>query len=110
MKKKDNYLDKIPKKNEKFNWISDDNGIVTLEIQNEGFFNRVFQKLLKKPPVTYIHLDKTGSFIWSLIDGKTDVYTLGKAVEDSFGEDAKPLYERLVKFFHILESYNFIVW
>lgn len=110
MKKTENYLDKIPKKNEEFNWTSDENGIVTLEIQNKGFFNRIFQKLLKKPPVTYVHLDKMGSFIWPLIDGETNVYTLGEAVEDSFGENAKPLYERLVKFFNILESYNFIFW
>jgi len=29
-------------------------------------------------------------------------------VESKFGDDAKPIYERLAKFFQILESYGFI--
>ena len=110
MKKSTNYLDKVPQRNEKYTWTKDDNGIVTLEVPNKGIFNFLAQKLLKKPPVTYVHLDKTGSFVWPLIDGEADVHTLGQKLEEEFGEEAHPLYERLVKYFEILESYGFISW
>ena len=110
MKKAENYLDKIPVRNEKFKWTKDVEGKVTLEVPNKGVFHFLAQKLLKKPPVTYVHLDGTGSFVWPLIDGETDVYALGQKVEAHFGEAAQPLYERLVKYFGILESYGFIGW
>ncbi len=105
-----NYLDRKPKRMETIRFSTDDTGAVTLEIDNKGFFNRVAQKLFKKPPVSYIHLDELGSFIWPLLDGEKTIYSLGEAVEAAFGEKAHPLYERLVKYFQILESYHFIEW
>jgi len=91
-------------------WTKDAEGIVTLNIKNTGFFNKMAQKFLKKPPVTYIHLDEMGSFVWPLMDGEADIIMLGKVVEEHFGEKAHPLYERLAKFFQILDSYKFIEW
>lgn len=105
--KTDNFLELKPKRNEKLSW-SEEDGKVTLEIENKGFWNRVFQKLLKKPRISFIHLDKTGSFVWPLLDGEKTVEEIGKAVEAHFGDEAQPLYERLVKYFRILESYQFI--
>lgn len=111
MKKKDisteNYLEKVPKR-EVASFSCDDQGIVTLEIENTGFANRIAQKLLKKPKTSYIHLDKFGSFVWTKIDGEKSILDIGKDVESKFGEEANPLYERLSKFFEILKSYNFI--
>ena len=105
---KQNYLEKIPVRNESINWTVNEEGIVTLEIENKGVFNRLAQKLLKKPAITYVHLDNTGSFVWPLIDGKMDIAALAERVDEHFGEEAHPLYERLVKYFQILESYHFI--
>ncbi len=112
MKKKidKNYLEKIPVHPEEIPWKTDENGIVTLEIENKGAMNRILQKLMKKPKVSYIHLDQTGSFVWPLIDGKKSIEELGKEVEAHFGEEAHPLYERLATFFSILDSYKFISW
>ncbi|MBE6733526.1 MAG: PqqD family protein [Ruminococcaceae bacterium] len=105
-----NYLDRIPKAAEHILWDVEEKGIVTLSYLNKGVFNRVAQKLLKKPKKSYIHLDENGSFTWQQIDGEKDIFTIGKAVDEHFGEAAHPLYERLVKFFQILDSYGFIVW
>ncbi len=112
MKKKidKNYLEKIPVHPEEIPWKTDESGIVTLEIENKGAMNRILQKLMKKPKVSYIHLDKTGSFVWPLIDGKKSIEELGKEVDAHFGEEAHPLYERLATFFSILDSYKFISW
>ena len=108
-KTSENYLERTPVRCD-LNWSKDDKGIVTLEIENKGIFNAVCQKLFKKPKISYIHLDEIGSFVWPLIDGNKTVLDLGKDVEEKFGESANPLYERLAKYFQILDSYDFIEW
>ena len=112
MKKKkqisENYLERIPMRKEGLEWTKDDEGKVTLNIPNTGFFNRLAQKILKKPPVTHVHLDENGSFVWPLIDGEKDLIKIGELVKEKFGDKAEPLYPRLAKFFQILESYGFV--
>ncbi len=114
MKKKsivsENYLERRPIRPERIKWSVDEEGSVTLDIENTGFFNRVAQKLFKKPKVSHVHLDKLGSFVWPLIDGEKDIVALGVLVKERFGEEAEPLYERLAKYFQILESYSFVEW
>ncbi|MBE6612570.1 MAG: PqqD family protein [Ruminococcaceae bacterium] len=103
-----NYLDKIPVRLQTVGWKADDGGIVTLEIENTGWVNRLAQKLFFRPKISYVHLDEFGSFIWPLIDGKTSILAIGDPVKEKFGEKAEPLYPRLAEFFRILESYHFI--
>lgn len=115
MKKKkiiipENYLLRIPARPADLKWKTDSDGIVTLEIENTGWVNRIAQCLFGRPRISYIHLDKLGSFIWPLLDGEKTITELGKAVDAHFGEEAHPLYERLARYFQILDSYHFIVW
>ncbi len=114
MKKKninsENYLEKKPVCKDGLKWSKDENGNVTLQMENKGVANRIMQKLIKKPKISYIHLDEMGSFIWPLMDGEKDILEIGKYVEEHFGEKAEPLYERLSQYFRTLEKYNFISW
>ncbi len=115
MKKKkekisENYLERVPVRPAHIQWSADEAGIVTLDIENKGIANRIAQKLFRKPKVSHIHLDEMGSFIWPLVDGKKDITGLGVLVKEHFGEKAEPLYERLAKYFQILDSYKFIEW
>lgn len=115
MKKKqqkinENYLERIPRRPEDLDFTVEEDGVVTLNIENKGIFNKVAQKLFKKPKISHIHLDEMGSFNWLTMDGKMDITTIGKLVEEKFGEEANPLYERLAKFFQILDSYGFVEW
>lgn len=115
MRKKDkkisaNYLERIPVKPEHIQWSAEENGLVTLDIENKGVFNRIAQRLFKKPKISHIHLDEIGSFVWPFIDGKQNILSLGKLVDKKFGEKAAPLYERLAKYFQILDSYGFVNW
>ena len=103
-----NYLELKPSRNPLIKW-SEENGTITLELENKGVMNRVFQFLLKKPKVSYIHLEEMGSFIWPLLDGEKNIEALGLEVKEKFGEKAEPLYERLTQYLKILESYKFIV-
>lgn len=115
MKKKtiiipENYLERVPCRPSAIHWTTDDEGIVTLEIENTGWANRVAQKLFGRPKVSYIHLDKMGSFVWPLMDGEMSISELGRLVDEHFGEEAHPLYERLARYFQILDSYHFVEW
>lgn len=109
-KKQENYLEKIPVRPQEIKWSVDENDIVTLEIENKGIANRIAQKLLKKPKISYIHLDELGSFVWTVTDGESDIIALGEKVKEKFGDDANPLYERLAQYFQILDSYGFVEW
>ena len=106
----ENYLEKIPVKYDSLGWSVDENGAVTLELENKGAFNKIAQKLLKKPRISYIHLDENGSFVWQQIDGESNILKIGEAVKAHFGEKAEPLYERLTQFIKTLETYRFIIF
>lgn len=105
----ENYLDKIPKISATISWTEEDN-IVTIAIENKGFFNKVAQRLFKKPKISYIHLDEFGSFVFKQIDGKKDITEIGALVKENFGDKAEPLYERLSKYISILNSYGFVIF
>ena len=104
----ENFLEKIPFHKENLGYSIDDNENVTLEMENTGVVNKIAQKLLRKPKVSYIHLEEFGSFIWPLIDGQRDIHQIGELVEEHFKEKAHPLYERLSVYFKTLESYGFV--
>lgn len=105
-----NYLERRPMRPDIIEWSVDEKGIVTLDIKNTGFFNAVAQKFFGKPKVSHIHLDEIGSFVWPLLDGEKDIIALGVWVKEHFGDEAEPLYERLARYFQILDSYSFIEW
>jgi hypothetical protein len=104
----ENFLDKIPSHKEGLSFSTDENGNVTLEMENTGVVNKIAQVVLRKPKISYIHLEEFGSFIWPLIDGKTDIHEIGEKVQEHFGDKANPLYERLSVYFKTLESYGFV--
>lgn len=108
-KAEENWLYKKPIRKKDLNWSVNENKVV-LEIENKGFYNRLAQKLFKKPPITYVDLDEMGSFIWPLLNGEANIEKIGEMVEANFGERAHPLYERLTKYFQILNSYGFVEW
>lgn len=106
-KKQRNYLELIPERAETIDW-KEEEGIVVLQVENTGVFNRIAQKLFKRPRYTNVHMDRYGSFLWPLIDGRKTVMELAKLQKEAFGEEVEPLYPRIVKYFQIVESYHFI--
>ena len=112
MKKKDseNYLEKIPSRPEEIKWDADEEGSVTLSIENKGIMKRITQVILRKPKTSYIHLDEMGSFVWQLMDGEKNLTEIGISVKEHFGEKSEPVYPRLAEYFRILDSYGFVKW
>ena len=109
-KKKDNFLDYIPKHNKLVPFGENKDGNVEICKKNKGLFTRIAQIFFRKPRVSRIELDTFGSFIWKQIDGERDVYQIGKLVSEKFGQEAEPLYERLTEFLHILRNNDFILY
>lgn len=103
-----NYLDQVPKYQENCRFELSSQKEVTILIEHTGIFDRLTQKLLGKPKVSRIHLDKMGNYIWGLIDGKKSIYEIAGFVKAEFGEKAEPLYPRIAQYFQTLNAYGFI--
>ena len=101
MKEKKNYIDNIPRIND-MKWEVLEDGIVEITVENTGFYNKVAQRLFK--------LDEYGSFVWQQIDGKKSIYEIGKELGNKHKGASDQLYERLSKYFGILERNKYIVF
>ena len=76
-----NYLDYVPMHNEdKYPFQTDDNGAVTIMVENKGVFNKIAQVVFRKPRISKIHLDEMGNFIWPYIDGARTIYDISELV------------------------------
>ena len=109
MKKNNNFLDYIPDHSDKITWSQKDE-IVTVDMYHKGFFPWIAQKFFKRPKVSHIALDKHGSFIWKNINGVNSVNDIAMLVKAEFGNDAEPLYDRLVQYIRILKNNGFITY
>ena len=109
MKKNKNYIDNIPKINDK-KWELMPDGIVEITIENTGFYNRVAQKIFKRPRYSFIKLDEYGSCVWQQIDGQKTIYEIGQILKESHKGASNQLYERLSTFFGILERNKYIIF
>jgi len=86
---------------------TDASGSVVIIMHNSGIFDRLAQRLLGKPPISHIHLDETGSFVWRCIDGSS-ISDIGERVKERFGSGAEPVYGRLLMFFETLRECGFV--
>lgn len=106
-KKGENFLDYVPAVSPRHTW-SEKDGKVTIHMEHRGFYPWIAQKFFKRPRISHIDLDVMGSFIYPLIDGQRTVGEIALLVKERFGEDAEPLYDRLVQYMKILYNNGFI--
>lgn len=107
MKKEENALDYIPIKKEKLHYKEEENKIVVI-LEEKGIFDRIAQLFYRAPKIRYLHLDKKGTYILTLIDGKSTIYDIACEFKRVFQEEAEPLYPRLLQFLQILKGYDLI--
>lgn len=110
MKKKENFLDYIPRPNKLYETGANASGHIEIRLEHKGIADRIAQKVFHKPKVSRIELDDFGSFVWREMNGEKSIYEIGQAVHRRFGAKAEPLYERLSKFMKILHDNHFIVY
>ena len=109
-KKQQNYLDFVPVINPKNTWAADEAGVVTIHMVHRGFYASIAQKFFHTPRVSHIKLDEYGSFLWKEMDGERSVGQLALKMKERFGEQAEPLYDRLVKYMQILHNNQFVLF
>ncbi len=106
----EDYKKAVPCRKDGVSWDSEDDGLVVIHMENTGLFNKIAQVVFKKPRISHIHMEENGSFIWNLMDGTRTVSDIGELVHEHFGEKAEPLYERMIRYFELLERYGFLSW
>lgn len=96
-------LNLVFKINDKVNFEVN-NDLVTIIEKQDHFIQKLFRKLkFKIPMYKKIELDKYSSFVFLQIDGKKTVEDIGSSLENTYGEDSHPLYERLLVFLNHIE-------
>nr|WP_312579805.1 PqqD family protein [Sedimentibacter sp.] len=108
IKKSDNFLELIPKKADKYQWTEDKDGKIQVTIPRDGLLNKIVRTFFKTPKHYNVDLDCFGSFVFKNIDGNNNVQEIGSLLKNQFGENAEPIYERLVTFMNILRQNKFI--
>ncbi len=107
MAKKKNFLDFVPVVSNKNTWDEKD-GKVTIHMVNSGIYSWIAQTFFKRPKISHIDLDEYGSFVWKLIDGEKNVGDIALLLKEKYGDNAEPLYNRLVKYMQILRNNRFV--
>lgn len=107
-KKEKNILELVPVKSEKVIEEINEHNLVDLIIPRDGFLDRMVRKIAKTPDKKVVSLDDLGSGVWNAIDNKRKLGEVALIIKEEFGEDANPLYERLVKFIRLLKNNDFI--
>jgi hypothetical protein len=77
----------------------ENNGLITVLFKNPkpSFVEKIFfKKLIQKP--YKIDLDKVGTYIWKLCDGKHNVEAIIQKARQEFGSEIEPVEERVEKF------------
>lgn len=98
----------VPLRSESIDWSADENGLVTITMENSGFFNKALQLLMKKPKRSFIHLDEKGSFFWRSADGSHTLGEIALGSAEKFGEAPDISLTAAERFLEILCGCKFI--
>ncbi len=105
-KKEDNFLLYIPKLNHETFEVKKD--VVKLIFHHNKPIEKFVRWLVKKPLISDVELDKVGSKVWTLIDGKSSVYDIGQGLLNEFGKSCEPVYDRLIMYLRYLNKKGWI--
>jgi len=105
-KNSDNFLLYVPviKHTE---WIEKENKVFLLFHYNRPI-ERLAAWLVRKPRTTDMKLDKLGSRVWKLIDGKKTVYDISQCLLNNYGDEYEPVYDRLTMYLRYINKKGWI--
>lgn len=102
-----NLLELIPAQNMRCKKNEEGFNVLLKPKYKSSFMKKYLLPRMKRPNFK-IKLDKIGSFIWDLCDGKRTVEEMAKLLKEKFGEEVEPLYDRMSLFLQHLERNAFI--
>lgn len=103
-----NYMECVFNRNEEITWSENDSFCIVLDIENKGFFNRIAQRFFKRPKISHITLDKYGSCVWKLLDGKNTVFDIVNSMKSNFPDEQDKMLNRVVTFLYTLQVNKYI--
>ena len=104
-----NYMDTVMLRNPYYTCSEKEEGIVVIDVINQGIHHRIAQKLLHKPKTSHISLDKYGSVLWKALDGRNTVYNILNIMSDTFPAEKDSKLNRVIAFMQTLKRNNFIL-
>ena len=85
-------------------------GLVVIRIRkNFSRFERALRKVAGGPVWLRFPLDRPGSRIWELCDGKRTVLEIAHVMNEEFKEEMEPVLPRVIKFMELLLKRNLII-
>lgn len=104
MKTNEDILNIVFKKTDNIEFEVNENDIVTILEKQDHKIQKFFRRLkFKIPKYKKVELDKYGSYIFLQIDGTKTIEKIGEILEEKYGEESHPLYERLLLFLNHIE-------
>lgn len=104
LNKNEEILNIIYKISDKLEYEVDKDNIVTILKKQDYRIQKFFRKLkLKIPQYTKISLDEYGSYTFLQIDGKKTIRDIGEKLEAKYGDEVRPLYERILLFLNHID-------
>ncbi len=104
----DNFLDLVPVRSEKIKWVTLEDDMVQIQIDRNSWLDKAVRVFFKTPTMMKIDLDQYGSYIWTAIDGESDISEIAEGFKAKFGQEVEPLYERLGSYVNILRNNEFV--
>ncbi len=107
IKNKENFFEFIPVRN--IEWDKDEKERVYLikEKSKKKFMKKIIW-FFNKSQVFKIHLDKLGTSVWLLIDGKRNVYEIIQEMEKNHKDNLDQAEQRVSNFFILLKKNKFV--
>ncbi len=104
-----NFLELIPER--AYEWVEQENGRVSILVPKYGTsrLGLWLARRLKKPYI-FIKLDEVGTAVWLACDGRTTIRQIGIQLQQRFGDQIEPVYERMAIFFRALDREKLIRW
>jgi hypothetical protein len=107
LKRKQNFFDMTPITNYKHEINSEGIVVVLIPRFDNHFVGKWLNKKSSKKEIK-TDLDKSGSKVWLLIDGKRTVYDIYKIVKDESLLDLEQVQERIVTYMRMLYNNGLI--
>ena len=107
VKESANLLDYMPVR--VVEWEKREDELVTL--LRPKFSNKLFKKYLlprMRQPYYKIYLDTFGSYVWTHCNGSTTIGKIGEKLQQEFGQEVEPVYDRLALYIRQLVKARFI--
>ena len=103
-------MDFVPIKNHRYHSHTTEDGKAQIYIPRNSYIDRLVRKFKETPEYFRVDLDHFGSFTWHQIDGEKNIYEIGNALKEEFGEEIEPVYIRTGQFINLLRNNKLVTF